>query len=127
LQRHGLPAACLPLTTADTQPEPEIDRVSSFKTPSFQDRIDSASEAKEKALEQLRSRPALDEKVAAARQAKAVERQTRTNERAAAKKMARQDAKAVETAAKAAAAAVPTEAERKAARDARYAARKARK
>src|SRR3954467_4722225 len=93
----------------------EIDRVSSFKTPSFQDRIGSAAEAKKKALEQLRSRPPLDEKVAAARQAKRLERETRDREKATAKKAAQQaikDAKAAEAAAKAAAAAPPTEAER---------------
>jgi membrane protein involved in colicin uptake len=111
-------------------PDPEIYRVSPFKNPSFQDRIDSAAEAKKKALEQLRSRPAPDEKVAAERQAKRLERQTRDAEKAAAKKTAQQalkDAKAAEAAARAAAAVPPTEAERKAARDARYAARKARK
>lgn len=108
-------------------------RVSSFKTPSFQERISSAAEAKSRALEQLRSKPPIDEKVAAERQAKQLERETRDRDRAAAKKAAQEaakDAEAAEGAAKAAkrAAAAPrTEAELKAARDARYAARKARK
>ena len=105
--------------------------MSSFKSPSFQDRIGSASEAKRKALEQLRSRPAVDEKALAERRAKSLERQTRDADNASAKKAALQaarDAKAAEAAANvAAAAAQPTEADRKAARDARYAARKARK
>ncbi len=108
----------------------EIDRVSSFKTPSFQDRIGSAAEAKKKALEQLRSRPPTDEKVAAERQAKRLERETRDRERAAAKRAEQQalkDKKSAEAAAKATAAAPRTEADLKAARDARYAARKARK
>ena len=77
----------------------------SFKDPSFQDRIGSAAKARQKALDQLRSKPPLDEKVVAERQA----------------------AKDAEAAAKAVVPPPPTEAERKAARDARYAARKARK
>lgn len=108
----------------------EIDRMSSFKTPSFQDRISSAADAKKKALEQLRSKPPVDEKAAAERQAKRLERETKERERAEAKKVARRELKAektAEAAAKAAAAAPRTEAELKAARDARYAARKARK
>lgn len=118
-----------PLEAAAAQ-QSEIDRVSSFKAPSFQDRITSAVEAKKKALEQLRSRPPLDEKVAAERQAKRLERERRDRERAAAKKAAQQElkaAQAAEAAAKAASAAPRTEAQLKAARDARYAARKARK
>lgn len=97
--------------------------VSSFKTPTFQDRIGSAAEAKKKALEQLRSRPPLDENVAAERRARSIERQAKVEEKSAAKKAAQ---KALADA-KAAIPPPPTEAERKAARDARYAARKARK
>ncbi len=102
----------------------------SFKDPSFQDRIGSAADAKKKALEQLRSRRPVDEKVLAERQAKRLERETRDAEKAAAKKAAQQaakDSKADEAAAKAAVPPPPTEEERKAARDARYAARKARR
>ena len=102
----------------------------SFKDPSFQDRIGSAADAKKKALEQLRSRPPVDEKVAAERQAKRLERETRDAEKAAAKKAAQQaakDSKAEEAAARAAVPPPPTDEERKAARDARYAARKARR
>jgi hypothetical protein len=111
-------------------PQSEINRVSSFKTPSFQDRISSAAQAKKKALEQLRSRPPIDEKIAAHRQARKLERETRDRERAAAKKAEQQalkEKKSAQAAAKATAAAPRTEAELKAARDARYAARKARK
>jgi hypothetical protein len=101
----------------------EIERVSYFKSPSFQDRIGSAADAKKKALEQLRSRPPVDEKTAAERLARSVARQARDEEKAAAKKAAQKAA----SDAKAAVPPPPTEAERKAARDARYAARKARK
>ena len=104
--------------------------MSSFRAPSFQDRIKSASEAKKKALKQLQTRPEVDEKLAAERLAKSVARQARDDQRAAEKKEAQQAAKAAKAAkaaAKAATPAVRTEAERKAARDARYAARKARK
>lgn len=104
--------------------------MSSFKAPSFQDRIKSASEAKKKALNQLQARPAVDEQLAAERLAKSIARQTREDQKAAAKKeaqLAAKAAKAAKAAAKPAAPAARTEAERKAARDARYAARKARK
>jgi hypothetical protein len=103
----------------------------SFKNPSFQDRIGSAAEAKKKALDNLRSKPPIDEKLVAERRAARLKREAA----AAEKRMARQSAekaaresKAAEQAMQAeAASALPTEAERKAARDARYAARKSRK
>jgi hypothetical protein len=99
---------------------------------SFQDRAGQAAEAKRKALEQLRARPPVDEKVAAERMAAGQKRETARAEKAASKKAAKKTAAeaAVKDAAsaRAAAAAVPkTEAELKAARDARYAKRKARK
>lgn len=112
------------------QPTHPGDQNVSFKDPSFQDRIGSAAKAKKKALDQLRSKPPLDEKIVAERQAKRLEREAREAQKAAAKKAARQaakDGKATEAAAKAAIPPTPTDAERKAARDARYAARKARK
>ena len=108
---------------------PEITNLS-FKDPSFQDRIGSAAEARSKALEQLRSKPPLDDQVVAERQAARAERERKEAERSAAKKAAQQaakNAKLAEAAAKAAVPPPPTEEERKAARDARYAARKARK
>jgi len=99
----------------------------SFKNPSFQDRIGSAADAKQKALDQLRAKPPLDEKTVAEMQARQRERDTREAEKAAAKKAARQAAKDAEATEKAAEAAPLTDAERKDARDARYAKRKARK
>ncbi|HEY5723108.1 MAG TPA: DUF6481 family protein [Allosphingosinicella sp.] len=109
----------------------------SFKDPSFQSRIGSAAEAKQKALDNLRSRPPVDEKVVAERQAARLKREAADAERRSAKKekeqaaeekRAAEAARAEETEGKAEAAAPPaTEAERKAARDARYAARKNRR
>jgi len=92
----------------------------SFKDPSFQDRAGQAAQAKKKALEQLRLRPAPDEKIVAERKAADERRQAAKAEKAEAKKAA------AEAAAEPVATA-PTEAERKAARDARYAARKNRR
>jgi hypothetical protein len=92
----------------------------------FQDRAGQAAEAKQKALEQYRSRPPVDEKLVAERIAAGERRGAARAEKAATKKAAA-EAKAADDAAKAAAAAPPTEAEKKAARDARYAARKNRK
>ena len=98
---------------------------------SFQDRVGQAAEAKRKALEKLKSRPPVDEAVAAARLEAARQREARAEEKRAAKaekakaaeeERAAEQAKAAESEAQA-----PTEAERKAARDARYAARKSRK
>lgn len=97
---------------------------------SFQDRAGQAAAARQKALDQLRSRPPVDEKVAAERAAAGQEREAARADRAAAKKAERQaatEASAADAAAKAAAAAPKSEAELKAARDARYAARKKRK
>ena len=87
---------------------------------SFQDRAGQAAEAKRKALEQYKSRPPVDEKLAAERAAKGRQREAARAEKAAAKKAAA-EAKAADDAAKAAAAAPRSEAELKAARDARYA------
>ena len=107
--------------------------VSSFKNPSFQERIGNAAEAKKRALEQLRSKPPIDERIAAERQEKSLARQAKIEAKSAARKAALQAdkearvAKAEQAKAKAAASAPRTEAELKAARDARYAARKARK
>ena len=92
----------------------------------FQDRAGQAAQAKQKLLEQYKSRPPVDEKAAAERLAAAERREAAKAEKAAAKKVAA-EAKAADAAIKAAAAAPPTEAEKKAARDARYAARKNRK
>jgi hypothetical protein len=96
----------------------------------FQDRAAQAAEAKQKALEQLQSRPPVDEKLAAERIAAGEEKETAKAQKAAAKKAelkAGKEAEAADAAAKAAAAAPKSEAELKAARDARYAKRKARR
>jgi len=103
----------------------------SYKDPSFQDRVGRAAEAKQKALDNLRAKPPVDEAVLAERQATRLKREAEQAEKRAAKKAAEQaakEAKAAEEAARLAAAPVPlTEAEKKLARDARYAARKNRK
>lgn len=124
----------------------------SFKDPSFQDRVGSAAEAKKKALELLRSKPPVDEAVAAAKREARLAKEAAEAEKRAAKKAAKEQqeadkieakraaeqAAAEQAAAEQAAAeeeaarARPaksklTEEERKAARDARYAARKKRK
>ena len=103
----------------------------SYKEPSFQDRVGRAAEAKQRALDNLRSKPPLDERIVAERQAARLKRETQEAEKRASKKAAEQaarEAKAADAAAKLAAIPAPlTEAEKKLARDARYAARKNRK
>ena len=120
----------------------------SYREPSFQDRTAAAAKAKQKALDRLRAKPTADPAVLEERRkaqeardkAIAEERTAKAEALAAAKaeKLARKQAeaerKAEEQAAIAAAAALkearltpPSAAEMKAARDARYAARKARK
>ena len=97
---------------------------------SFKDRAGQAAQAKQKALDQYRSRPPIDEKLAAERMAAGQERAAAKAEKAAAKKADRKaatQAATADAAAKAAAAVPRTEEELKAARDARYAKRKARK
>jgi hypothetical protein len=102
----------------------------SYKDPSFQERAGRAAEAKQKALDQLRSKPPLDEQVVADRRAARLRREeAEAGKRAAkmAREQAAEEAKAAEAAKVAAAPPPPTEEERKRARDARYAARKSRK
>jgi hypothetical protein len=102
--------------------------MTSFKNPSFQDRARQAADAKEKALDQLRLRPDPDEEIVALRKAAGARREGVQAKKAAAKKAAAEAAAKAKGKARARAAApVPTEAERKAARDARYAARQARR
>ena len=93
---------------------------------SFQDRIANAAKAREAALAKLKAKPPLDPKVVAERVERQKQREAKEAEKAEAKRLER-EAKAAEKAAKAAASAPPTAAQLKAARDARYAARKARK
>lgn len=97
---------------------------------SFQDRVGQAAEAKRKALEKLRSKPPVDEAVAAARLEASRQREARAEEKRAARAEKAKSAEEARAAAQEKAASAPpppTEAERKAARDARYAARKSRK
>jgi hypothetical protein len=115
--------------------------VASFKEPSFQDRVASASKAKQKALDQFRARPPVDPALLATqRQAREMREMSLERERAAkakekaAAKAEKASIKAAELAAAEAAVALKaarlkpsTPEEMKAARDARYAARKARK
>ena len=98
----------------------------------FQDRVARAADAKQKALDKLRARPAADPQVAADRQAARLAKETKQAEARAAKQAERERIAAEkEAAAQAKQAAadvpVPSEADLKAARDARYAARKSRK
>ena len=99
-----------------------------YKDPSYQDRAKSALEAKQKALDQLRAKPAADPAALAERAARRSEKDAAEAAKRAERKAAQEQAKAEKAAAaKARAAPVLTDEERKAARDARYAARKARK
>jgi dihydroorotase-like cyclic amidohydrolase len=109
--------------------------MASFRDPGFQDRIKLAAEAKQKALEKLRSKPPVDEAELEARRVARVAKEAAEAEKRAAKLAARQAEAEAKAAAKAAAIAanapkpppkMPTPEEMKAARDARYAARKAR-
>jgi hypothetical protein len=100
----------------------------------FQDRAAQAAQAKQKALEKYRTRPPVDESKAAERIAAGEQRAAAKAEKAATKKADRKVADeagaaeaAAKAAAKAAAAAPKSEAELKAGRDAKYAARKARR
>ncbi len=122
--------------------------MAAFKDPSFQDRIASAGDARQKALEKLKAKPPVDEAVLAERrraweareQVLAEERAVKAAalaaakaekvriaaEKEAAEAAARAEAEAA-AALKAARLKPATAAEMKAARDARFAARKARK
>lgn len=120
----------------------------SYKAPSFQDRIAAAGSAKQKALDALRAKPPVDEALMAQQRAAREDRERKIADERAAKaeaaalakaqkaerKAAEQAAAAERQAAADAAAALKlarltpaSAAEMKAARDARYAARKARK
>lgn len=114
--------------------------VAAYKDPSFQDRNAAAAKAKQKAIEQLKAKPAVDpavlEEKRLAREAKEKAVADARAARAAAIAAAKAEAAAIKAAAEAAAEAARAEkasrakpataAEMKAARDARYAARKAR-
>jgi hypothetical protein len=107
--------------------------MAAYKNPSFQERNALAQQARQKALDQLRAKPPVDEAVLAERTAARLAREQAEAEARAAKLAAREQAKAdklakAQEAEQTALAAVgQTEAEKQAARDARYAARKQRK
>lgn len=106
-----------------------------FKEPSHQDRIAAASKARNKALAKLKAVPKPDEAELAAMAERRKEREAKAEEKRAAAKEARAEKQRLADEKKAAAKEAhakanppkKTEAELKAARDARYAARKARK
>lgn len=106
-----------------------------FKQQSHQDRIAAASQAKEKALAKLKAAPKLTEEELAAQLARRAQREAKAEEKRAAAKAARLEKQRLAEEKRAAAKEEraksekpkKTEAELKAARDARYAARKARK
>ena len=94
---------------------------------SFQDRINSAAQAREKALAKLKAKPPRDEKVIAERVERQKQREAKETEKREAKRAAKAAEEEAREAAKVAVPAPKTEAELKAARDAKYAARKARR
>ena len=104
--------------------------MSSFKQPTFQERTALAAKAKQAALEKLRTKPPVDEAVAAERRAAAAAREAAQaklrGEKLAARaaEKAQKDAAKAEAALKVQAAAPLTAEEQKAIRDAKYAARK---
>lgn len=106
-----------------------------YKEPGFQDRVAAAAEARVKALAKLQAKPPVDPAVQEERAARlrareaaqAKKREALQAEREAKQIAKREKAEEAERAAQAAIVPEKTEAERKAARDARYAARKARK
>jgi hypothetical protein len=120
--------------TIDIAQRGNLEAMKAYKDTSFHNRVGQAAEAKQKALDQLRSKPPVDPEIAAERQAANLRREAAEREKRALKKAAEQAAKhekaaqAAEAAAKLAAVKPQlTEQERKLARDARYAARKNRR
>jgi hypothetical protein len=103
-----------------------------FKLPDFNDRMGASALAKQKALEQLRAKPPVDDAVVAAKAAAREAREAADVEKRAAKRAAEEEAKRLKKE-KALATPKPVEPvapvvltpeEQKAARDAKYAARK---
>jgi hypothetical protein len=111
-----------------------------FKDPSFQDRVASANKAKQRALDQLRAKPPVDQELMATRRQERETRERALEEEWAAKAQEQAAAKAEKTSLRVAELAAADAAaalkaarlkpfspeEMKAARDARYAARKTR-
>ncbi|MGV3481058.1 MAG: DUF6481 family protein [Sphingobium sp.] len=108
--------------------------MTAYRAPDFNERAVLSRTAKQKALEQLRAKPAHSEAWLAERKAAALKREAVQASRCAERAIERQAlsdarAQAAESTARSATKIAPTksDAERKAQRDARYAARKARK
>lgn len=110
--------------------------MASFKEPSFKDRAALSAEAKQRALEKLKAKPALDPAIVAERAAaravkEAAEAQKRADKKAAIEQAKLDKIAKAEEAQRAAEEAVKkvqmSEADKKAMRDARYAARKQRR
>lgn len=106
--------------------------MTSYNGSDFQERMARAAAAKQKALDQLRAKPPVDEAELAERNAARLAREAAQAEERAAKVRAKEQAEADKAAAeleakKAKEVKLPTAAELKAARDERYAARKKRK
>ena len=118
----------------------------SYKDPTFQYRVGSAAQAKQKALDRLKAKPPVDEAVVAEKKAKAEAKEAAEVEKRAAKLAAKlaaeaekkrleeeeaarlaEEAEAARLAAEAAKPKQLTPEEKKAIRDARYAARKKKK
>jgi len=110
--------------------------MASYKEPSFKDRAALSAQAKQAALEKLKSKAPIDPAISAERAAARAAKEAAEAQKRADKKAAMEQAK-LDKIAKAEAARLEieqqsqraelTEAEKKAARDARYAARKKRK
>ena len=101
-----------------------------YKAPDFHDRAAAARSARQAALDRLREQPARDPALVAERQAMQAARKAAVAERSAARKSATDEARTARRVAAQEAASSPaprSEAELRAARDARYAARKARR
>lgn len=103
--------------------------MAAYKEPGFSQRRAAAAQAKEKALEKLKARVPIDPIVQAERLAAAqVRERAQSEKRAAIKaKKAEEKSEKADVAARLALRMAPNDAELKAARDAKYAARKARK
>lgn len=105
--------------------------MAAYKEPGFDQRRAAAAAAREKALEKLKARAPIDPAVQAERIAAAEARESAKAEKREAVKARKAEELArraqIATSMEPVPAPAPTEAERKAARDAKYAARKARK
>lgn len=104
-------------------------RMAAYKEPGFDQRRATAAAAREKALEKLKARAPIDPVVQAERIAAAQARENAKAEKRDAIKarIAEELAQKAQISSSMTPAPAPTEVERKAARDAKYAARKARK